>query len=203
MEYDPNVFELVLNLCLGLGLSAACGFRIFVPLLALSLASHSGYLTLASGFEWIGSTPALVTLGVATVLEIAAYYIPWVDNVLDLVGAPAAVVAGVVTTASAVAGMDPLLQWSAAVIAGGGVAGVVHGAMALVRKASSLTTLGVGNPVISTAEAGGSLVLATTAIFLPMLAVAIVISAVMALFRLAHYWRNRGRREGPEPVMGS
>lgn len=191
MEYDPNAFELILNLCLGLGLSAACGFRIFVPLLVMSLAAHSGHLTLSSGFEWVGSTPALITLGVATVLEIAAYYVPWVDNLLDLVGAPAAVIAGVVATASAVSGMDPMLQWTTAVIAGGGAAGVVHGAMALVRKASSLTTLGFGNPVISTAEAGGAVALSTLAVFVPMLAVGFVVGVVVLLFRLAARWRSR------------
>ena len=191
MEYDPNVFELILNLCLGLGLSAACGFRIFVPLLVMSVAAHSGQLSLSSDFEWIGSTPALITLGVATVLEIAAYYVPWVDNLLDLVGAPAAVIAGIVATASAVSGMEPMLQWTTAVIAGGGAAGVVHGSMALVRKASSLTTLGFGNPVISTAEAGGSVALSVMAIFVPFLAVGLVLVAVVALFRLAARWRAR------------
>ncbi|PYQ56518.1 MAG: DUF4126 domain-containing protein, partial [Acidobacteria bacterium] len=79
--------ETVLSILIGLGLAAACGFRVFVPLLIMSLASRAGvgHLALGPGFAWIGSTPALLSFAVATVLEIAGYYIPWVDNLLDTV----------------------------------------------------------------------------------------------------------------------
>ena len=118
--------DILLSVGLGLGLSAACGFRIFVPFLAMSGAAHAGYLQLDGRFEWIGSTPALIVFGVATLLEIGAYYLPWLDNLLDSVASPAAVIAGVVATASVVTDMDPLLKWSLAVIAGGGLAGAVQ-----------------------------------------------------------------------------
>ena len=103
--------DVLLNVCLGLGLAAACGFRVFVPFLVLNLAARSGYVALAGNFEWIASTPALITLAVATALEIAAYYVPWLDNLLDSVATPAAVVAGIVVTASVVTGIDPYLKW--------------------------------------------------------------------------------------------
>ena len=116
--------ELFLSLCVGIGLSAACGFRIFVPLLAMSIAANSGHLKLVPSFEWVGSDTALITFAVATVLEIAAYYIPWLDNLLDTIATPAAVVAGTIVTASMVGGMSPFLKWTLAVIAGGGAGGL-------------------------------------------------------------------------------
>src|SRR6516225_5140167 len=139
--------ETLLGIALGIGLSAACGFRVFVPLLALSLASISGHLTLAPGFAWIGSYPALVAFSVATCLEIAGYYIPWVDHLLDTIATPAAVVAGIIVTASMVTGMSPFLKWSLAIIAGGGAAGLVQGTTVLTRGASTATTGGLANPL--------------------------------------------------------
>jgi len=95
--------ETILSLLIGIGLSAACGFRVFVPLLVVSVASHTGHLHLSSGFEWMGSDAALIAFAVATVLEVAAYYIPWLDNLLDTVASPAAVIAGTLVTASLIA----------------------------------------------------------------------------------------------------
>ena len=185
MNIDPETTEILLSAALGLGLAAACGFRIFVPLLVMSVASASGYLELSQGFQWVGTTPALITLAVATALEIAAYYLPWVDNLLDVAGAPAAVVAGTVVAASTVTGMDPMLKWGLAAIAGGGAAGAVHGAMAVVRKASSLTTLGMGNPVISTAEAGGSLALSGLAVVMPVVSLIVLAMFLVLTFVIA------------------
>src|SRR5262249_48211351 len=146
--------ETLMSVCVGIGLSAACGFRVFVPLLAMSVAAHSGHLSLGHGFEWIGSNPALIAFSVATVVEIDGYYILWVDTLAS----PAAVVAGTVVTASAVADMSPFLKWSLAVIAGGGVAGVVQSGTVLTRAASTVTTGGLGNPVVATLELFGAII---------------------------------------------
>ena len=171
-------FETLLTLCLGVGLSAACGFRVFVPMMILSLASRSGHVALASGFDWIGSTPALSVFVVATVLEIGAYYIPWLDNLLDGMAAPTAVVARSVVTASVVADVSPLMQWTMALIAGGGAAGVVQAGTTLVRTASTAGTGGLANPVVSTAELGGSVVMSAMAVFAPLLAVGLAVGVV-------------------------
>ena len=173
--------EIIIGILLGISLSAACGFRVFVPFLVMSIASLSGNLTLAPGFEWIGSYPALVCFVVATGLEIAAYYVPWLDNLLDTIATPAAIVAGIVVTASCVSGMSPFLRWSVAVIAGGGAAGLVQGFTVLLRAGSTATTGGLGNPAVSSAEAGGSVALAGLAIAFPL----IVGIAVIALLILA------------------
>src|SRR5438552_4638510 len=129
--------ETLLSICVGIGLSAACGFRVFVPLLVMSIAAASGHLTVASGFQWIGSYPALVAFSVATLLEIAGYYIPWVDNLLDTIAIPAAIIAGTLITASLVTDVSPFLKWTLAIIAGGGVAGMVQGTTVVARGASS------------------------------------------------------------------
>lgn len=182
--------ETVFSVCLGVALAAACGFRIFVPLLVMSLAARNGMLELAGGFDWIASTPALVILAVATVVEIAAYYVPWLDNALDVAAGPVAVVAGVVVAASAVGEMEPALRWSLAVIAGGGAAGAVQGITTLVRQGSTLTTGGLGNPLVSTVEAAGAAAVALLAVLAPVLAAALLATAIV----LAVRWLQRRRR---------
>src|SRR3974390_894079 len=128
--------ETILSICVGMGRSAACGFRVFVPLVVMSVASLSGHLTLAHGFAWIGTYPALITFSVATGLEIAGYCIPWLDHLLATLPTPAAVVAGTIVSASLVANMDPMMKWTLAVIAGGGAAGLVQTATVAARTAS-------------------------------------------------------------------
>jgi len=167
------------SICLGIGLSAACGFRVFVPLLIMSIASHTGHMTLSSGFDWIGTYPALAAFGVATVLEVAGYYIPWIDNLLDTIATPSAVVAGTIVMASAVSEMSPLMQWSLAIVAGGGTSAMVQGVTSLTRGASSLTTGGLGNPVVSTMEMGGATLLSVLAVALPVFAGMVVIGVLV------------------------
>jgi len=166
--------EIILSLCVVIALSAACGFRVFVPLLILSIAAKTGHVTLVSSFQWIGSDIALITFAVATVFEVAAYYIPWLDHVLDVLATPAAITAGIIITASMVGGMSPFLKWTLAVIAGGGAAGIVHGTTAVTRGVSTATTGGLGNPIFATIELGGSVVTSVMAIFAPILAIVLI-----------------------------
>ena len=168
--------ETLLSICLGIGLSAACGFRIFVPMLVMNIAALSGHLTLAHGFEWLGSYPATIAFSIATALEIAGYYIPWLDHLLDTIATPAAVVAGTIVTASMVTDMSPFLRWTLAVIAGGGAAGLVQSTTVVARGASAVTTGGLGNPVVATAELGGSLITSLLTLVAPVLAVAVLVT---------------------------
>lgn len=186
--------ETLLSIFVGVGLSAACGFRIFIPLLVMSVASLSGHLTLTPEFEWIGTYPALAAFAIATVFEIAAYYIPWVDNLLDTIAIPAATVAGTIVMASAVPEMSPFLKWALAVIVGGGVAGTVQGFTSITRIASTATTGGLGNPVVSTVEAGGSLVMSVLAIAVPIVAALLVVAILFFAVKKIYGWlfkRNR------------
>jgi hypothetical protein len=188
---------LVFSLGLGISLSAACGFRIFVPMLAMGIAQQSGHVQLASDFEWIGSWPAIIAFGTATVLEIGAYYIPWLDNLLDTIATPAALAAGTLATAAAVGDMTPVLRWSVAAIAGGGAAVGVQALTVSTRAASTATTGGVGNPIVSTVEAGTSTVLSILAIILPILALVLVILIVVALVTLIRRIFRRRRPQSP------
>jgi hypothetical protein len=190
MDADPGTVELLLSLGLGIGLAAACGFRIFVPLLVASAAALTGHLELTPSLAWIGTRPALIAFAAATVAEVAGYYVPWVDNVLDALGAPLALVAGTLVSASVFTEVDPMLRWILAAIAGGGAAGAVHGTMALLRQASSLTTGGLANPLVSTAEMGGSLIVAVLAILVPLLALLLLVAAAFAALR---FLRRRRR----------
>ncbi|MCD4803845.1 MAG: DUF4126 domain-containing protein [Anaerolineales bacterium] len=175
--------EELLGLFIGIGLSATCGFRVFVPLFGMSIAHHAGALSFSSGFDWIGSWPATIAFGIAMVIEIAAYYIPWVDNLLDTIATPAAVVAGTIVTASMVGDVSPFLRWSLAIIAGGGIAAIVQGSSVLVRGASTVSTAGLANPVVSTGELGASILGTLISIILPTFAVILVVVLLAFLLR--------------------
>lgn len=176
----------VITVLMGIGLSAACGFRIFVPLLAASIAARSGHVTLSSQFQWLGSDAALIAFGAATLIEIGAYYIPWVDNLLDTVASPMAVAAGTILTASFALDLDPFLRWTLAIIAGGGTAGLVQSLTVSTRALSSAGSLGLANPLVATAELGGSILTSVLALVLPVLTiVAIVVVATLLAKRLS------------------
>src|SRR5262245_46477014 len=167
-------FDFVLSICLGIGLAAACGFRVFVPMLGISTAALAGHVHLAYGFEWLGTWPALACFLTATILEIAAYYVPWIDNLLDSVATPAAVVAGTIITASVITDMSPLMQWTLAIIAGGGTAGLVQTSTVALRGASTLTTGGTANFLVSTAELIAAFCTTILALVVPILCVGVV-----------------------------
>lgn len=167
--------ETVIGLTIGTGLSAASGFRVFVPLLGLSIATMSGYLTLSQGFQWLGTWPALIAFATASVLEICAYYIPWVDNMLDALMTPAAVVAGTISTASLMGDVSPFLKWSAAIIAGGGISAIVQGGTVALRAKSSAATGGMTNSMLSSVELAGSTLLTVCAIVIPVICLVIVV----------------------------
>jgi hypothetical protein len=181
----PVNAETLVSLAVGLGLSAACGFRVFLPLLAIGAAARAGILALSPGFTWMGTTPALVAFGTATVLEILAYYVPWLDHFLDILATPAAVMAGVIASAAVFVDLPPLLRWSMALIGGGAAAGLVQGATVILRLKSTALTAGLGNPVFATAELAGSALISFLAILLPVLCLFLLIAGMVATFRLS------------------
>lgn len=162
-----------------------------MPLLVISLAARGGHLALAPRFEWIASDPALATLAVAGAVEVVAYFVPWLDNLLDALAGPAAVVAGVVATASVITAMEPWLRWTLAVVAGGGAAGSVQALTTGVRGVSTLSTGGLANPLLSAAEAAGSILLSLLAVVAPL--AALVLLAVLA----GVAWRRWATRRRP------
>ena len=187
--------QVLLGAALGLGLAAAVGFRVFVPFLLVAIAAKSGQVHLAGGFEWLGTDAALIMFGIAALLEVAAYFIPYFDHLLDTVAGPAAVVAGTVLMASTLVEMEPWLKWAVALVAGGGTAGLLHGATSTLRLGSTATTAGVGNPAFATMETGASTALTILALMLPLIALALVIFLVVRTGRMAlkgMRWLKRG-----------
>jgi hypothetical protein len=192
--------ETITSICLGIGLSAACGFRVFVPLLFMSIASMGGHLTLAPGFDWIATYPALITFAVATCLEIGGYYIPWLDHLLDTAATPAAIIAGTVITASMVTHTSPMLKWCLAIIAGGGAAGLVQGSTVAVRGVSTLATGGLGNPIFATIELGGAVLTSTLALLTPILAVVLLGGFLFFAGKWVFKKRRSKKANAVEPV---
>jgi len=187
-------FDIALSIALGIGLAAATGFRVFLPMLVMSAAAYTGHVQLADSFVWLGTPSALTLLGVAALAEILAYYIPGVDNLLDALATPAAFVAGTVVAAAVVTDLPPLVKWSTAIIAGGGVAGLTQSTTALLRAKSTIFTGGLGNPVVATGELGGALILSLLALAAPFAALALVIVLLWLAFRML---RQIARREPP------
>ncbi|MCL6294811.1 DUF4126 domain-containing protein [Jejuia spongiicola] len=181
--------ETIISICLGVGLAASVGFRVFLPLFALSLASYFDVWQLNESWQWIGSTTALITLGVATLVEIFAYFIPYIDNLLDSIAVPLAALAGTAVMMSTVADLSPVVTWSLAIIAGGGTAAAIAGTSSTTRLASTATTGGLGNPIVSSLETGTSVVMSLVSIFLPVIAIILVAIILFIIFRLYKKFR--------------
>jgi Domain of unknown function (DUF4126) len=177
--------EVFLSLALGIALAAAVGLRVFVPVLVLSVAAYFGKIHLATTFDWLGTLPAVTMLGVAALAEIAAYYIPGVDNLLDTITTPLAVFAGTMMVAAPLWDMPPLIKWTAAVIAGGGAAGLTQGVTSMLRAKSTLATAGLGNSSIATGELGGALGLSVIALLFPVAAMVLALVGLGLVFWIA------------------
>lgn len=184
----------ILSVMLGLALATAAGLRLFVPLLAVSLATRAGLITPAEGFAWLGSTPALVLLATATLFEIVAYLIPFVDHLLDTIATPAAAICGALLMAAVVVDMPEVLRWTLAIVAGGGAAGLVQGATVGARAGSTATTGGTANPLVGGLETVGASVIGGVSVFAPIVGfalAAILLVLVFRGFRASSRWLRR------------
>lgn len=181
----------ILSAFIGIGLAAASGFRVFLPMFAVSLASYMNWIPVNENFEWLSGLPVLITTGIATIVEVLAYYIPFIDHLLDTISVPMATIAGSVLFASQFADLGTFPQWALALIAGGGTAATISSGFAGLRAASTATTGGLGNSVVGTAETAGSGIMTFLAIAAPVIAgicaIAIVISIVFFGRRI---WRK-------------
>ena len=151
-----------MSVLIGIALSATCGFRVFVPLLAVNIGTRAKdadgepLIELAAGFDWLSSDIAMMVFLVAAIFEIGGYYIPWIDNLLDTVASPAAIVAGTLITTSFIDIDSWWLRWVLGLIAGGGAAGAVQATTVLTRASSTITTGGLGNPIVASVETSGA-----------------------------------------------
>jgi Domain of unknown function (DUF4126) len=182
---DITWTEAILSLGIGVGLAAATGMRVFVPLLVLGVTARMEWLPLSDGFQWLSSWPAIVALAIAAVVEVGAYYVPLIDNFLDLLAGPMAVIAGIVATAAVTTDLPPLVRWSVAIVAGGGTAGVVQTVTSVVRLKSTMLTAGFGNFVVASFELIASLIASLIAILAPVIAIFLVIGILMLFLAFA------------------
>jgi hypothetical protein len=187
-------FDLAVSLALGIGLAAATGLRLFLPMLVVSAAAYTGHLPLGDNFAWLATPPALILLSMAALLEILAYYIPGVDNLLDTLATPAAFVAGTVVSAAVITDLPPMVKWAAAIIAGGGIAGLTQTVTTVLRAKSAVMTGTLGNPVIATAELGGSLLVSLLALAAPLLTLLVI---VVLLWLAIRWLRNLSGKPRP------
>jgi len=180
---------------IGIGLAAATGFRVFLPVFIVSLATYMGWIPVNEHFAWLSGLPTLIITGVATVVEILAYYIPFVDHLLDTISIPLATIAGSILFASQFADLGSFPQWAMAIIAGGGTAAAVSSAFAGTRAASTATTGGIGNHLVSTTENAGAVVMTGVALIIPIIAFILVILLLFFVFKFGRkIWRKIGRR---------
>ena len=173
---------------LGVGLSASTGLNTFLPLLLLAGAARYDIagITLGDRFEWLSSDVAVVVLIVATLAEIVADKVPALDHLLDSIGTFVRPVAGAVATASVLTGVDPTIAAVVGIILGAPTSLGLHTLKAGTRVASSATTFGCGNPLLSLVEDVLSFALSIVAIFAPLVvpvALALLITAFWLLLR--------------------
>jgi len=171
-----DIWSSIVALSLGLGLSAACGFRVFIPPLAMGVGARADLIDLGESWSWMGETWVMAIFAVATLLEIGAYYIPWLDNLMDTITTPSAIIAGIIVTSSSLDGMDPTLQWILAIVAGGGTSGTIQLGTVATRAVSTATTGGIANPLVSTVEAGACILCTILALLLPVIAAFLVVA---------------------------
>lgn len=186
-----DYFQLILALCMGISLSAACGFRVFVPLLAVSLSVRYGGLGVNDTFAWVGTDAALICLSVATVVEVLAYYLPVVDHALDVVNTPLALIAGSIITCGLLPDMPDFAQWGIGIVGGAGAAGVIQAGTATLRGVSSATTATVGNPILATLENILSVLGSILAIVVPVVAVIGLLIVLYVVYRIIRRLRRR------------
>jgi len=170
--------DLIIAVAIGIGLSASCGFRVFVPMLVASIAAKLGIFPVQEGFQWLAGWPAMLCFGTATVVEILAYYIPFIDNLLDTITTPLAIGAGTLLVTSVLPIDSDLLKWVTGFIVGGGAAATIQGGSVLTRLASTKLTAGTGNAVVATGEHAAAFGTSVLSLFIPLVMAVVVILVV-------------------------
>lgn len=182
---DTNLIYAVL---LGLSLAASTGLNTFLPLFLLAGAAHFQLFNanhlLNGNFAWIASGGALTALGLATAVEVVGDKIPTVDHALDVFGTLARPLVGTFAAAAVFTQADPAMAALAGLVVGAPIAFGFHTAKAGTRAASSATTLGVGNPVLSTLEDIVATILVFVGLVAPWLVPVLLIGAFWVMWRL-------------------
>ena len=184
--------ELITAVAIGIGLAASAGFRVFVPMLVAAIAAKTGVLPLNESFQWLSSWTSIAILGTATIVEILAYYIPFVDNLLDTVSTPLAIGAGTLLLTSVLPIDSDMMRWITGAAVGGGSAAVVQSGSALTRLTSTKLTAGVGNSVVATVENVAATGTSLLSLVIPFFIVALFLILIIFIFtRLRRMLRKK------------
>lgn len=182
---------LLLGTASAFGLAAAAGLNSTMPLLIVGLAARFGLLTLASPFDAIGSTEALIGLGILAAAEFSADKIPGADSILHIIQGPVTLAAGAILFASQnsiVQDVSPGLAILVGLLTSGGV----HSLRAMVRPVVTVASMGLGGPFVSAAEDAGSVGLTVLALLAPVLAFLAVVGMAVVAGRMA--WKRLAAR---------
>lgn len=195
---NPVSSDAILALVAALGLSSTAGLRAVATLFAIGVVSDISIggqplLPLQGNFHVLGSTPVLIVLGVLTVVEVIIDKFPVLDSLNDIIHTVIRPVVGGVIVAGTANSLSDTNVWVAAAV-GAILAFSVHATKSTTRVASTATTAGVGNPIISVIEdllSVGSILLVVVAkalailvapiLGLILLIAAIVIAVIVAL----------------------
>lgn len=180
--------SILLAVLLGLGLSASTGLNTFIPLLLVSAAARFNIagIELGQRFDWLTSDVGLTVLIVASIVEIVADKVPAVDHFLDSIGTFIRPAAATVATASVLTGVDvdPTVAAIVGFIIGTPTALGFHTLKAGTRVASTATTMGCANPVLSLIEDVISLAFSILSIFAPILVPIALLLFALALWQI-------------------
>ncbi len=174
----------------GIGLAAPAGLNAYLPLLLLALADRiTDRITLDQPYDFLSSGWGIGVITFLLTVEVVADKIPGIDHVNDLIQSairPAAGATVMMASTSDGSSLNPVV----ALILGLLTAGSVHAAKATTRPAITVSTGGLGNPLVSLVEDGVALVTSLVAILAPIL----VVVPLVAFFALLLYGYRRFRR---------
>lgn len=191
-------YHIVTAIAMGIALSACCGFRIFIPMLAAAVGAYNHWLNLPADMHWLGTMPAIICFATAAIMEIAAYYFPFLDNILDAVATPVAIGAGTILALAIIPlPQDQLTRWVLAFIAGGATAGTIHVGAGFLRLFSTKATLGAGNPLVATGENAAAVAGSVLGFVIPVVIAVILLVLVIWCAWLAVRSLTTGKNHFP------
>jgi hypothetical protein len=196
---DITLTNTISMIGLAIALASVCGIRAFSPILIVSILSKIGFIPLQSDFEWLSSTSALIILSIATLIEIIAYFFPWVDSVLSAISTIVTPVAGIIVSCAVLDGFDPTFRWVFAVVAGGGISEGVALIKMGIHFIVDVFTAGIAAPILSFIENIVAICSSILAFLIPILTalfllILITIGAIIVLLLLKKAVKKKSQK---------
>lgn len=188
------MFEAISGLSAAFGLSGSAGLNAYIPLLVVALAARfplsDPLVKLQAPYDLLSSWWAIGLIAVLLVVEIVADKIPAVDSVNDGIQTFVRPAAGAILfagSAHVITDIHPILSLAAGLLLAGGV----HATKAAARPMVTVSTAGVGNPIVSTLEDIVAVVVSVLAVVLPIIAAVLLLGFVVLIIVAVRRWRGR------------